>query len=298
MDDFACSQCLPRPPFHGDLGGQSTQVGHAVGVRGVIESTCSLADQLHARLVGGDEGVGRHLHGKELLAEEGQLHEVQQLLEVGLSLGEVVLGPVDESREDRFLTVREMEVVAAQEVLHAGVGDVDKPLILRHLGEISAGEGERGLQELLAGLELGKVGHVQTHGAVEAVLEKLAAGLACPEHLEEVGRGQEALGILLVDLQSTGVRKLYEEGEGVRVNTLYDNSPLSTLCHLSTEHGSKVHTAGCQHHAVGPEALLVHDQLHVAQLLVATELLHALQGLLREGLVDKVGHLEFRERRG
>ena len=297
MYDFPGSKRLSRPPLHRDLCGQPAEVGHALRVRGVVERPGRLPDELHARLVGAHQRVGGHLNGKELLAEEGELHEVEQLLEVGLSLRKVLLRPVDEGGEHRLLALRQVQVVAAQKVLLSGVGDEHKALVLRHLSEIPPAVGEGGFEELLAGLELGKVGHVETHGAVEAVLEKLAARLPCPQHLEEVGGGQETLRVLLVDLEGAGVGELDEEGEGIGVDSLYDHPPLATLSHLPTEHGPEVHAAGGQDHAVRAEALLVHHELHVAQFLVATELLHALQGLLRERLVDKVGHLQVGERR-
>ena len=130
MDDFPSPQSLTWPPLHGDLGGQPAQVSHSIWIRCIVQCPGSLPYQLHARFTGADERVCRHLYGKELLAQEREFDEVEKLLEVGLPLDKVVLSPVDESSEHGLFSFWEVEIVAAQKVLHSSIGNENKTFIL------------------------------------------------------------------------------------------------------------------------------------------------------------------------
>lgn len=67
VDHFSCPERFSGPPLHGDLCGQSAEVGHAIRVGVVVESPGGLANESHARLVRTDQCVGSYLNSKEFL---------------------------------------------------------------------------------------------------------------------------------------------------------------------------------------------------------------------------------------
>lgn len=124
------------------------------------------------------------------------------------------------------------------------------------------------VEELHAGVEIGKLPDAQTVAGVQLGLQEVAAGVPDVGELQEVGRRQQNLHVVLVHLHGGRVHVVDEQLQGAGVDALEGDPRLARLLEAG-EHRVEVGAAGGQDHAVGVDLDVVGHQYHITELFLS-----------------------------
>ena len=185
-------------------------------------------DEVLALRVGVEQTLRRHVLQYVLRAEELVADVFDQLREVLQPALEVALHPLDR-RLVHFRLTGHAQVVAGYEFDDGGERQGAKLLASPDVGEVFLGVSLGLGVKLGAGVEISKGHEPETVVWTQPLLEEVAAVLAHLLELEEVGRGEELLNVLLADFDVPRVYEVDHLLHGGRVHLFQQDNVLATL---------------------------------------------------------------------
>lgn len=120
------------------------------------------------------------------------------------------------------------------------------------------------VQQIDAPVDVGKVPNTQAVARIELSLQIITASITHVGQLQQVGRRQQNLHIVLGNFNDRSVNVLDQKLQSPVVDTLQRN-PILAAFFEARKHGVKVRTARGQHHLVGRNLNAIRHQYHIAE---------------------------------
>ena len=198
---------------------------------------------------------------------------------------EVVLDP----RHDRvvhLLLALHVEVLAGEQRDKVVAAQLEKLERLEHLKVVLLGVQVGRVLQVVAAVRLGKGTDPEAISRVNLLRHEVAACLLNPAELEDAGRRQQVLNIVLRHLHFGRVAIVEQRLECKGGNVADGHHLLLALFQLAGKHGPEVGAGARQDDAVRLELAVLHLKDHVAQLALSPHGGHAHQGGARVLVVD------------